>query len=478
MDEQTDPSKREQKLLVQRRCLLIIIVALMTTCIMGVVLVRNAENPMGQVIDTIVLDPEPSTILHLAGKVSYKNGKPAAHEILELHSEPRRTKSDSNGGFLFSDVETGEHTISILAEDGEVKQQRQMKIIRDKDSDSVTIALMENGEYSIKLANDVRILEMEVQLDTDELKINPIVYSYAKTDGTVVTKTGTANVKDGAIVSPLGNVYLPDGSIVFPGANLKDTTRIIKSDDTVIENKAVVIDDIKVSADGVVTLEDGTVIEPGGKIIQVNGEETLPSDSGNSIQDGVVSPIIPEKPITPNSENSQDPTDVPTQPDSSKNPEKPVVPDEGKLNLETQNKNGSYQEWIQSSSIDLFYHRTTGEKIAPGSTGYYLFRLQNSRQSDLNIIIEMEESSALHLPLKFTLTPLDAKGNKIKNQSITGSFIEGETIKLKTTVTSKSAVTYRLDWEWPFHDNDTTDTQIGIGSNKTYMIAMVIHAEE
>ena len=45
-------------------------------------------------------------------------------------------------------------------------------------------------------------------------------------------------------------------------------------------------------------------------------------------------------------------------------------------------------------------------KMAPGSSGYYLFQLENTRNEALDVTVSFEESGSMaHLPLKFTLTP-------------------------------------------------------------------------
>ena len=63
-------------------------------------------------------------MIHLSGIVAYTDGTPAAGRRLELHSDPITTVSDSKGGFLFPNVPQGEHTISILTDEGEVQVQK------------------------------------------------------------------------------------------------------------------------------------------------------------------------------------------------------------------------------------------------------------------------------------------------------------------------------------------------------------------
>lgn len=101
----------------------------------------------------------------------------------------------------------------------------------------------------------------------------------------------------------------------------------------------------------------------------------------------------------------------PTDPSKPVNPPGPSEPeDQGMLTAEGENA-GGWMVWKSQSSIDLFYNRTGGpaEKIQPGSSGFYRFRLKNTRSKELQITVTLSEDR-LHIPLKFTLTPLDAQG--------------------------------------------------------------------
>lgn len=533
--------------------LLLFFITLITSSLVGYILGSNAgPSSMGQLIDTILLTPESTdsrTMIHLSGIVAYTDGTPAAGRRLELHSEPITTVSDSKGGFLFPNVPQGEHTISILTDEGEVQVQRKINIQYDsrKEKD-VSIQLTENGAYAIELSIDVRVLEVVIELDQESMRIDSESFTFSTRDGDVVTPTGSANVRDGVIVTPGGNVHLPDGNVVFPGGKTDDTAYIILSDDTVIEKQPIASGDIKVDADGAVSLPDGTVIEPGGKIINPDGTAELPGASGVVVGDGIVSPIgsgtskqpeteseagsdtsapsseeigrpgasdrfpeISESPEESSSKNSagqsdteepENPTEptfpadqvMPSKPSGSGNssdsdrdsvkpekPEEPTQPDGGVLDVSGQTTDGSYAQWTQNCTIDLFSNRTGGEqnKIAPGSSGYYLFRLQNTRRTPLNATVTMSEGDGLHLPLSFTLTPLDNAGNKQTKRSVSGTLQRnGTDLRLNTEISAESSELYRLDWIWPPEGNDSEDTRIGSGTEHTYILNMKIHAEE
>lgn len=537
----SDVKRRDNSRIWLVLILLLFLFTLMTSSLVGYILGSNAgPSSMGQLIDTILLTPESTdnrTVIHLSGIVAYTDGTPAAGRRLELHSDPITTVSDSKGGFLFPNVPQGEHTISILTDEGEVQVQRKINIQYDsrKEKD-VSIQLTENGAYAIELSIDVRVLEVVIELDQESMRIDSENFTFSTRDGDVVTPTGSANVRDGVIVTPGGNVHLPDGNVVFPGGKTDDTAYIILTDDTVIEKQPMESGDIKVDADGTVSLPDGTVIEPGGKIIKPDGTAEIPGESGVVVGDGIVSPIgggiskqpeteseagsdtsapsseevgrpgasdrFPEIPESPEEqENPTEPTFpadqvMPSKPSGSGNssgsdldstkpekPEEPTQPDGGVLDVSGQTTDGSYAQWTQNCTIDLFFSRTdTGgeqSKIAPGSSGYYLFRLQNTRRTPLNVTVTMSEGDGLHLPLSFTLTPMDNAGNKQTKRSVSGTLqSNGTDLSLNTEISAESSELYRLDWIWPLVGNDREDTRIGSGTEHTYILNMKIHAEE
>ena len=112
-------------------------------------------------------------------------------------------------------------------------------------------------------------------------------------------------------------------------------------------------------------------------------------------------------------------------------------------------------------------------KMAPGSSGYYLFQLENTRNEALDVTVSFEESGSMaHLPLKFTLTPQGQTAG-----GVSGTLAEGEVLSLKTRIAGKERVVYRLDWEWPFESgSDAADTEAG-SQGGVYMLMLSIYAQ-
>lgn len=519
------------------------LMAFITSCITGYILGRNAGAvPTGQIIDTILLSPEKEpeknleTVLHLSGQTLYTDGTPAAGRTMELHSTPIRTVTDENGFFLFPNVEEGEHTVSVLNEDGTVAAQRPVSLSRADSIAGADVVLQDSGSYVIQLSVNVRLLEIKVELDGGNLYINPDMLTWASSDGTVTTPAGTASAAVNPVVTPCGNVCLSDGTIVFPGGK-EGPAAIILPDDTVIFPKepTTLGEGTKVQPDGVVVFPDGTQIYQGGVVVTPDGERTESGGGGLIVEEGTAVPIgggnssvqpdertdapnaeqyvpeeaLPVQPIPPEGAEDEPPltepeenTSLPEESGGAAAPEtgnsggsgiggetggstegKPEIPvDTSKLTVSGQKVNDDdFIDWTQSSTLDLFYDRTTGmpyEKIAPGSKGYYLFQLQNTRQGDLHITLMLTEASKLHLPLIFTLTPLDEEGHMVDEKAVSGSLAGEKTdMLLETAVKGKGQERYRLDWQWPLNGNDIEDTAAG-SAGGTYILSLTIHAEE
>lgn len=526
MESQNTPSLKEEEQQKKRRwilLLLLIFLALITSCIVGFILGRNAgTNQLGQVIDTIIVGDEETSVrktFHLTGKVTYSNGEPVAGRVLELHSDPITTTTVSNGAFLFANVPEGTHTIYVMNTDGSIAAQREIQVVHDEAADGVSVDLKSTGEYVIEMAVDVRMLEIMIQLDGEDIYIDPDHVTYAKRDGTVTTPSGTASIKDGVVVTPAGNVILPDGTIVLPGGSENDPTYMIQNDDVVVVNRPYSNDGIQVTESGVVSLPNGTVIAPGGTITMPDGEIYTPGESGVVVDDEIVKPIGGQNPdrkddstsketasgtTKPAQENAgtssgnggtsdtsepsgepdseePDTPESPQEPSGGNNnqepevPDKPVQSDDGELQVSGQNQKGQYIMWGQTKSIDLFYNHATGknEKIAPGSKGYYLFRLKNTRKEKLAVTLSIAEAGGSpSLPLKFTLRPQQQKSG-----GSTGTLTKGKTLKLDTSLGGSSNVVYRLDWEWPYESGrDAEDTAAGEQGGR-YTLNLSIHAE-
>lgn len=304
-EKKTPPYLREER---DRRCgkwqhllLLLFILLLLSSGIAGYILGKRTEVFRGgQLIDTILLSPEAGekpgeeagTILHLTGHVMYTDGTPAANRTIELHSDPIRTVTDSAGNFLFYNVPLGEHSVSIINQDGSVAAKRDILLDRHDTAEGISIGMNDDGSYVVELAMDVRMLEISIELGNETYLINPDAVTYETTDGMVVTPAGRASVQTGPIVTPAGNICLPDGTIVLPGGSVENRPAVILPDDTLVYPDAQLpVGEILISPDGTVNMPDGTVVKPGGEIMTPDGQILTPGNGGSIVTEQQVVPI-------------------------------------------------------------------------------------------------------------------------------------------------------------------------------------------
>ncbi len=555
----------------------LLVLFMFTSGIVGYMLgKRTGAESNGQLIDTILLEPEqevkPPAVLHLAGQALYSDGTPAAGRTMELHSTPMTTVTDSVGMFLFSGVSEGEHHVYVLGDDGVITAERKIVLEHQQESEGVEISMGNDGEYVIQLAVDVRLLEISIEVEQGGIYINPEKFTYAKTDGWVITPEGTASIENGPVVTPVGNVCLTDRTIVLAGGTKEDPTAVILPDDTVIYPKTPYsAGENEISPDGVIHLPDGTEIEPGGQIIPPSGELYGPGAGGAQISESKVIPIgqtsPPDSSQTPGTGQSAEPGGLPNEPggpaltettlgqtykpensgtpgneaetgnayqpspdateqtetkkdsgniggenggshtgggshggsvsggstaessssengssaeESSSSETESSAEDRGKLNVSGQAGNTTkFISWTQTGIIDLFYNRQGGDEalLAPGSSGYYLFQLENSRNEALAICLVLTEGTENHLPLTFKLAPSGIKSKPPSGSSARGTLSgENKTLVLETSVKAGETARYRLDWEWPINGNDEEDTAAG-EKGGPYTLALTIHAE-
>ena len=484
------------------------LLAVLTSSIAGYILGRNvAPQPTGQILDTILLDPGQSsarTQMHLTGRVVYSDGAPAANCTLELHSDPATAITDANGRFLFPNVPFGEHTLLVRRQDGSVAAQRAVKLNQEQAQQGVVIAQQDTGDYAITLSVDIRVLEIQVELNEDQLYLLSDHCTYANETGWITTPEGIASTQEGVVVTPSGSIHLPDGAIVIPGVD--GIAAVILPDDTVLyPEHPIVSGDSTILPDGTVNLPDGVQIGPDGSVKTPDGTESIPGTGGIVTGNGTLiriggerGPGVTEPSAEPGASSGAN-TPPFSRPEStsdssrgdsvsssgsgggggghtggsgsssssSSEPEGPgILTVQGETGA-----TGSYASWTQISTLDLFYNRTgvRADRIAPGSFGFYRFRLQNTRASALDITMTLSEQE-VHLPLSITLSTLG------QNTQVSGSIVDGSLV-LHTVLPANAKATYQLEWKWPLEGNDSMDTVAG-SAGTDYALSLTVHAEE
>lgn len=111
--------------------------------------------------------------IDLKGRVIYTDTSPFVHGLISIESEPRYTRTDADGYFIFLDVAEGPHTISVLDEAGNVLAECEILIERAFDLENmpegkgVELIHLPDGSIVFQVAVDVKVLEITLFLKRD-----------------------------------------------------------------------------------------------------------------------------------------------------------------------------------------------------------------------------------------------------------------------------------------------------------------------
>lgn len=233
-------------------------------------------------------------------------------------------------------------------------------------------------------------------------------------------------------------------------------------------------------------------------------EESLPEGSAvNGAPAGPSSSASPEGQSAPAVEQAgpeelpfEESEDAPSQETPTATPTETPAPTPDPLEIASL-KTGL--AWSQESIVDLFSNRTRGSDlgeewitnedgtkeavpvIAPGSSGYYEFKLENDADYAIRFTLNIGERS-FHLPIRYSVRDLENNylykgGSKINAD---GSAISTGYILLPAHSTRR----YRLGWEWQYEDwltpekDDAYDTAATLSDDRTYIVSLGIDAEQ
>ena len=119
----------------------------------------------------VTTEDEPAVqgaIYTVKGKVTL-NGQPLEDVDLELRSTLKTTKTDKNGNFVFTDVEAGEHSLTAL-KDGKVIGYMSFTLKKDA---KTNVALLEDGAYSVSVAENSAGVELHLVLNEEQGTLTP-----------------------------------------------------------------------------------------------------------------------------------------------------------------------------------------------------------------------------------------------------------------------------------------------------------------
>ena len=509
--EQTGEIKKKRSISIP--LLLLVLFGLFSSVVAGILIGRSMDPYQGKIIDTIVIDPDYQRNVHISGQVLYTNGVPYVRGNVELHSTVRESVTDSTGRFFFESVEVGEHSLTVKNQDGSTAAQCLVTVERQKEGAAVQIQKQDENRYRVGISVNVRFIELAVQVDPENkiLEFLEEKTFVIEDNGTVHINGKSMDVARGAVVFPSGTVVLPDRTVISAGKMVLPDNSVQK----IPEEGYIGANQERIDSTGNVTFPDGTRITESG-IVLPDGRVILPEEayqigSEEEKAESSISKVAPNssafnsEPQVPSGTSSQEESSTQessreesstqessreessaqessreessreessAQESSQEESSEPEDPDPGKLQISESHAQG-WTPWESDNIIDLFYNRTgTAENnnIQPGAHGFYLFRMENSRQTSLWFRISISEDS-FHLPLRMRL--IDDQGGKTEWQTVHGD----QSVQLVTGIIEKS-VTYRLEWEWPYESgNDQADTSAGIGKDRAYRIRLNIYAQ-
>lgn len=459
----------------------LILLTLISTVLVSFVIQNKTKQ---SVIDTVVVNPIEERNIILSGQVHYSDKSAFSNGNVELHSEVKKTTTDDKGWFLFEEVTPEEHKLIVFDKSGNELASASIDL---KQLDSKTVLNIQkdkDNNYQIEISVDTRYLELAIELRDDQLIIRTDNTYAVNDDGKVYSEKGILDSKDGYIL-------LPSGTVITDGNDIIHFPYILDSDNVVIkvpEDGTVLDDETNVNGDGTITLPDGTVIDKDGIITDSDGDEYIPDDDG-SIHINPDGDIEPIKPTPPNDgDDGNDPTTPPdhNDPDKPVNPDIPDTPDGKPEDQEPNHDDSTFKvtgqikntigdwtnPWRVNTIIDLFHNQSGGVSkykdgvpvIQPGSSGYYIFQIENKRDAALKFEIYIQETT-YHLPMRFRMAPIYNYDESLPaNLKWTDSVsLDEKTIIQSSQVATGKNVLYRLEWEWPYESNhDDIDTKQGI----------------
>lgn len=495
-----------------------------TTGLLGYQLGKNSGGGTGELLDTIVLSSEGvHEVSHfLSGKLSREDGASAKGLEARLQGTQRSCETDDRGGFYFSRVGSGSYILEVL--EGETS----LGVIPFSlyfTGGEIRIEQTEDGEMIFYLPEDVRLFEIAFVLQEDgTLEILLDECYFVTADGEMTDLEGmTVVTGDGVTaVTPAGNIAAGD-RVILPGPQV-----VIYHDEEVpLAAFADEEGEIETGEDGSVTVGGDTTVTPGGDVVTPEnpdgGEEppVVVDDGEVTTFADAAQPSVPtvfnapyRRPVAPTPTHAPSPSETPgessqpessgtessgiessgtesSEPVSSEEPEATPTPTPKGMEIYDAD---SMITWEQLSSIDLFRRKTDnlnlGEEngiplIAPGSSGYYDFKIKNPDEFDIFFRAKAEELS-FHLPILYSVKDLET-GEYFLFQSKTGyegANDEGEVSTSTVKLPAGQEIVCRLEWEWQYEDwyvpekDNALDNAAARRADRSYLLALHIFAEQ
>jgi len=469
---ETEGKKKRRVLLAL--LLLLLFLLLTTSCIVGFLLGRTTDpGRFGALIDTIVLAPgveqqfprpspgDLSGQVSLLGVVRYTNAVPYTQGTVRLQSEPRYSGLSGEGRFRFDEVETGDHELTVLDPSGKELARRSIRVERDAGDRSSYIEFEQDVCVMHIKALTVEV-DVELILEDDpgkELDVR-LIGTREEEETVPVFQPSLAPTVEAAATPGAGADDPPPATPAAPGVTPGPTETAIPS----VRPTAGTEPMASPGASPAVTASPGATASPAPS----GGVEPTRSPSPAPTA-GVEPTVSPDPSPTP----SVSPT-----PDTDPTPRPPVRPTPTPTPTQAVEvyDNETGKTWTQLAGIDLF--RPLGSTddrnlIAPGSKGYYLFRLENGRNGAVRFTLSIREKT-FHVPLVYRLVD-DMTGEVLLEwQPASPEAV----VSLPRELDREEENRCRIEWEWPPDGDDAVDTALGQLADRTYILELTIRAED
>lgn len=378
---------------------------------------------------------------------------------------------------------------SILDFEGNAYQKKQGQLLATSQGNIIT---EQNGEIGIYLPPQ--------RIEITEEDTVPVQPGEEIEDGLQVEEDGSISTEDGTVVLPDGSIQPPQQEPVYPEEPVIVEDGEVQPAPSVPAATPSPAPSFTPSPDGEGKEEDTVSSQPEttpfpDEPVNSPGEDENVSE--NIFPSEPENPMASPEPSTPLPEVSPLPEPVVTPSPSPSPSATPALTPSPEPEEETGGLQISDREtgvsWRQQSAIDLFRRRTSGEElgeqdglpvIAPGSSGYYDFKLSNRESFDIDFVIAIEELS-FHLPILYSIQNLETGeyyiyGSKTGNTGKTQDDLIAPVVRLPANTEN----VYRILWEWQYEDwftaseDDAIDTQATMEKSPVYLLAVDITAEQ
>lgn len=140
---------------------------------------------------------------------------------------------------------------------------------------------------------------------------------------------------------------------------------------------------------------------------------------------------------------------------------------------DNENDNEFIVDWMKSEKLNIFANSYFNgqNKIAPGVSGSYRFKVVNNRSSKVIYNVSFNEVNLYNINMKYRL--------KIGNDYVVGdenNWVSAEDLNYNSRIIdTKISELYTLEWRWFDSDNDN---EVGQTINAVYSLSISVYGED